>query len=116
VTVTAPSRPALAPIRGGSTSRALAVRHGHRFQYECRDAGGQWWRCYGNELWEFDDGLMRRREASINDPAISESDRRIFGPRPEDERGAAAADHATPLVRSAALVAWRRRCNIRPHA
>jgi uncharacterized protein len=59
-----------------------------RFQYECRDADGQWWRCYGNELWEFDDdGLMRRREASINDLAISESDRRIFGPRPEDERG-----------------------------
>jgi uncharacterized protein len=59
-----------------------------RFQYECRDADGQWWRCYGNELWEFtDDGLMRRREASINDLAISESERRILGPRPEDERG-----------------------------
>jgi len=59
-----------------------------RFQYECHDADGQWWRCYGNELWEFDDdGLMRRREASINDLAISEPDRRIFGPRPEDERG-----------------------------
>jgi uncharacterized protein len=59
-----------------------------RFQYECRDADGQWWRCYGNELWEFDgDGLMRRREASINDLAIGESDRRIFGPRPEDEQG-----------------------------
>ena len=59
-----------------------------RFQYECRDAGGQWWRSYGNELWEFtDDGLMRRREASINDVAIDESERRYFGPRPEDERG-----------------------------
>jgi uncharacterized protein len=59
-----------------------------RFQYECHDADGQWWRCYGNELWEFDDdGLMRRREASINDLAINESDRRIFGPRPEGERG-----------------------------
>ena len=59
-----------------------------RFQYECHNADGQWWRCYGNEPWEFDDdGLMRRREASINDLAISESDRRIFGPRPEDERG-----------------------------
>jgi uncharacterized protein len=59
-----------------------------RFQYECRDAGGQWWRSYGNELWEFsDDGLMRRREASINDVAIAEADRRIFGPRPEAERG-----------------------------
>ena len=59
-----------------------------RFQYECHDADGQWWRSYGNELWEFeDDGLMRRREASINDLAISEAQRRIFGPRPEDERG-----------------------------
>jgi nuclear transport factor 2 (NTF2) superfamily protein len=59
-----------------------------RFQYECRNAGGQWYRSYGNELWEFDDnGLMRRREASINDVAIDEGDRRIFGPRPESERG-----------------------------
>lgn len=60
-----------------------------RFQYECRDADGQWWRSYGNELWEFDEhGLMLRREASINDVAIEESDRRIFGPRPADEHGA----------------------------
>ncbi len=59
-----------------------------RYQYECHDADGQWWRSYGNELWEFeDDGLMRRREASINDLAISESERRIFGARPDDERG-----------------------------
>ncbi len=59
-----------------------------RFQYECRDMGGQWWRSYGNELWEFDEhGLMRRREASINDVAIEESERRIFGPRPAEERG-----------------------------
>ena len=59
-----------------------------RFQYECRDASGQWWRSYGNELWEFDaEGYMRRREASINDVAIDEGDRRIFGPRPESERG-----------------------------
>jgi nuclear transport factor 2 (NTF2) superfamily protein len=59
-----------------------------RFQYECRDAQGQWWRCYGNENWEFDEhGLMRRREASINDLAIAESDRRIRGPRGDDERG-----------------------------
>jgi nuclear transport factor 2 (NTF2) superfamily protein len=59
-----------------------------RFQYECHDARGQWWRSYGNELWEFDEhGLMRRREASINDVAIAESDRRIRGPRPPDERG-----------------------------
>ncbi|SEQ96558.1 nuclear transport factor 2 family protein [Microlunatus flavus] len=60
-----------------------------RFQYECRDAGGQWWRSYGNENWEFDEhGLMRRREASINDVAIAEADRRIVGPRPDGERGA----------------------------
>ncbi|MFD6948486.1 DUF4440 domain-containing protein [Nocardiopsis sp. TSRI0078] len=59
-----------------------------RFQYEWHDAGGQWYRSYGNELWEFDEhGLMRRREASINDVAIAESERRYFGPRPEEERG-----------------------------
>jgi uncharacterized protein len=59
-----------------------------RFQYESHDAGGQWWRSYGNELWEFDEhGLMRRREASINDVRIDEADRRIFGPRPADEHG-----------------------------
>ena len=45
-----------------------------RFQYECHDASGQWWRSYGNELWEFNEaGLMARREASINDVAIDES-------------------------------------------
>ena len=59
-----------------------------RFQYEWRDAAGQWYRSYGNENWEFDaEGYMRRREASINDVAISESERRIVGPRPDDERG-----------------------------
>jgi nuclear transport factor 2 (NTF2) superfamily protein len=59
-----------------------------RFQYESHDASGQWFRSYGNENWEFDEhGLMRRREASINDVPIDESERRIFGPRPEDERG-----------------------------
>ena len=59
-----------------------------RYQYESHDAQGQWWRSYGNELWEFnDDGLMSRRESSINDVAISESERRIFGPRPESEHG-----------------------------
>ena len=59
-----------------------------RFQYECHDADGRWYRSYGNELWEFDDkGLMRRREASINDTLITEADRRYFGPRPEGERG-----------------------------
>ena len=59
-----------------------------RFQYECRDAEGQWWRSHGNELWEFDErGLMRRREASINDVPIAEADRRIYGPRPPEEHG-----------------------------
>jgi uncharacterized protein len=59
-----------------------------RFQYESHNADGQWFRSYGNELWEFsDEGLMRRREASINDVPIAESDRRIFGPRPESEHG-----------------------------
>jgi nuclear transport factor 2 (NTF2) superfamily protein len=59
-----------------------------RFQYECRDADGQWYRSYGNELWEFTpQGLMSRREASINDMRIDESQRRYFGPRPESEYG-----------------------------
>jgi uncharacterized protein len=57
-----------------------------RFQYECRDADGQWWRSYGNENWEFaENGLMRRREASINDLRIGEADRRIHGTRPEGD-------------------------------
>jgi nuclear transport factor 2 (NTF2) superfamily protein len=68
------------------TENRIAVR----FQYESRDAEGQCWRSYGNEQWEFDDeGYMRRREASINDVAIGEDERRIFGPRPESEREAA---------------------------
>jgi uncharacterized protein len=59
-----------------------------RFQYESHDAAGQWWRSYGNELWEFtEEGLMRRREASINDLAIGAGERRIHGPRPEADRG-----------------------------
>jgi nuclear transport factor 2 (NTF2) superfamily protein len=49
-----------------------------RFEYESRDADGQWWRSYGNEMWEFDaTGLMRRRFASINDVAIDASERRL---------------------------------------
>ena len=49
-----------------------------RFEYESRDASGQWWRSHGNEQWEFDDeGYMRRREASINDVPIEESERRL---------------------------------------
>ena len=48
-----------------------------RFEYEWHDAEGQWWRSHGNEQWEFDEmGLMRRREASINDVKIDEADRR----------------------------------------
>ena len=59
-----------------------------RFVYESRDERGQWSRAYGNEQWEFaPSGLMRRREASINDLQITESDRRWFGVRPESERG-----------------------------
>jgi uncharacterized protein len=62
-----------------------------RFQYECHDASGQWWRAYGNELWEFDaQGLMRRREASINDVRIDEAERKLrwpAGPRPADHPG-----------------------------
>src|ERR1700757_205996 len=50
-----------------------------RFQYESHDADGQWWRSYGNELWEFaPNGLMSRREASINDRPISTDERRIL--------------------------------------
>jgi nuclear transport factor 2 (NTF2) superfamily protein len=57
-----------------------------RFQYEWHDADGRWWRSYGNEMWEFDaDGYMRRREASINDVSIDESERWILGSRPEGE-------------------------------
>ena len=48
-----------------------------RFEYESRDPSGQWWRSHGNEHWEFDEnGLMRRRDASINDYKIREEDRR----------------------------------------
>jgi uncharacterized protein len=66
-----------------------------RFQYEWHDISGQWFRSYGNELWEFDDsGLMRRREASINDVHINEAERRYFGPRPADQRG---QGHDIPL-------------------
>jgi nuclear transport factor 2 (NTF2) superfamily protein len=71
------------------TENRIAVR----FQYEWHDADGQWWRSYGNENWEFDpEGYMRRREASINDVAIDEADRRMSGPRSEDD-----ADWELPL-------------------
>ena len=59
-----------------------------RFQYEWHDADGQWWRSHGNENWEFDaEGLMRRREASINDVPISAAERRWTGPRTPEEHG-----------------------------
>ena len=65
-----------------------------RFQYEWHDDAGHWFRSYGNENWEFDEhGLMKRREASINDVAIKDSERRFHwaapGPRPADVPGLA---------------------------
>jgi len=49
-----------------------------RFEYEWHDHEGQWYRSYGNELWEFDEnGLMAKRFASINDLAIQETDRTL---------------------------------------
>ena len=73
-----------------------------RFQYEWHDDAGQWHRSYGNEQWEFDEhGLMRRREASINDIAIAEKDRRFHwaapGPRPADVPGL--GDESVLIVR-----------------
>jgi hypothetical protein len=62
-----------------------------RFAYEWHDDGGQWFRSYGNENWEFDEhGLMRRRFASINDLPIAAAERRYHwpqGPRPADHPG-----------------------------
>ncbi len=49
-----------------------------RFEYEWHDAAGQWYRSYGNEMWEFDEnGYMQKRFASINDLAINEADRKL---------------------------------------
>ena len=49
-----------------------------KFEYEWHDDSGNWYRSYGNELWEFaENGLMRRREASINDLPIAERDRKL---------------------------------------
>ncbi len=62
-----------------------------RFAYEWHDYSGQWFRSYGNENWEFNDrGLMRHRIASINDLAISESERKFHWPvgrRPDEHPG-----------------------------
>ena len=62
-----------------------------RFAYEYHDDSGTWFRAYGNENWEFDEnGLMRRRIASINDLPITESERHFrwpLGRRPDDHPG-----------------------------
>jgi nuclear transport factor 2 (NTF2) superfamily protein len=62
-----------------------------RFCYEYHDDSGNWFRAYGNELWEFDDqGLMRVRHASINELPIAESDRKFLWPlgrRPDEHPG-----------------------------
>src|SRR5207244_4991822 len=63
-----------------------------RFAYEWRDDSGHWFRSYGNENWEFaENGLMRRRLASINDLPIAETDRKFHwdrvGPRPANHAG-----------------------------
>ena len=69
-----------------------------RFVYECRDDTDNWTRAHGNEQWEFDEhGLMRRREASINDVRIQDSERLFhwpLGPRPEDHPGLSDLDLA----------------------
>ncbi|WP_341898615.1 nuclear transport factor 2 family protein [Ferrovibrio terrae] len=69
------------------TGNRIAVR----FAYEWQDDSGQWYRSHGNEQWQFDaDGLMERREASINDVRIAESDRKFHWPlgrRPDDHPG-----------------------------
>jgi nuclear transport factor 2 (NTF2) superfamily protein len=63
-----------------------------RFQYEWHDDSGNWFRAHGNEQWEFDEnGLMRRRDASINDVAIRAEERKFLwqpqGPRPANHPG-----------------------------
>ena len=69
------------------TGARIAVR----FAYEWHDDGGHWFRAHGNEQWEFAaDGLMQRREASINDVPIVESARLFHWPagaRPQDHPG-----------------------------
>lgn len=60
------------------TENRIAVR----FEYEWHDDSDQWYRAYGNEMWEFaDNGLMQRRYASINDLVITESQRKFRWPR-----------------------------------
>ena len=68
-------------------SNRIAVR----FSYEWHDDSGNWFRSYGNENWEFDEGgLMRMRYASINDLLIEDSDRKYHWPlgrRPDGHAG-----------------------------
>jgi nuclear transport factor 2 (NTF2) superfamily protein len=68
-----------------------ANRIAARFAYEWHDGAGQWFRSHGNEQWEFDaEGLMCRREASINDVPIAEAERKFHwpaGPRPQTHPG-----------------------------
>ena len=73
-----------------------------RFQYEWRDDSGHWFRSYGNEQWEFDDaGLMRRREASINDVAIADE-----RPQVPLDRARGAAGGSSGPDRARALAAF----------
>jgi nuclear transport factor 2 (NTF2) superfamily protein len=69
------------------TDSRIAVR----FAYEYHDDSGNWFRAHGNEQWEFDaNGLMQRREASINDVPIKPAERKFFWPlgiRPGDHPG-----------------------------
>lgn len=96
-------RPAIVAFLQRKWARELDYRlikevwafHGHRiavrFVYEWHDDSGHWFRSHGNEQWEFDaSGLMRRREASINDVPIKPAERRFhwpLGPRPQDHPG-----------------------------
>ncbi len=82
-----------------------ASRIAVRFVYESRSASGAWFRSFGNEQWDFDaNGLMQRREASINDVPITEADRLFrwtLGPRPDDHPG------LSDLERQGRLFAFR---------
>jgi hypothetical protein len=97
-------RPAIVAFLQRKWARELDYRlikevwafHGNRiaarFAYEWHDDSGQWYRSHGNEQWAFDEtGLMRRREASINDVPIRDVDRKFLwhpsGPRPADHPG-----------------------------
>jgi nuclear transport factor 2 (NTF2) superfamily protein len=70
------------PARSSTQERIKGLRENRiavRFEYEWHDRTGQWYRSYGNEMWEFaNSGLMHKRFASINDISIREQDRRIL--------------------------------------